>query len=412
MKKNIRNILKYTAMSTCFLSSGLALADSPSPDTAVISQLKALNNNVQVVGNRIQAIAEAKTKANANIDTDNNIQQSMTINPAYLSGQNANDAYANQLTENDIQNQLMPISDKLLSTQSGMIDADSISKRLMAYMSQQANLTLNLPGSDTVYSNDPTVIAQASLYADQLPDRGIGPLKSSELRDYYFNFSSLIQPMVYQENTDQATAANTFVSFLMSSYKNPSDDLNTNAFQQELNNSKDANDRVSLYAQLLNNDNYRKFQLMTRSLIASRSVAVNDFQQLIAERTAIKGLGKQAGMKDTHGNTVNDASPLQVESYIANRRINDPHWYAHVQTESTANVQRETLIVLSEIESQMFQAHLDHERLLATVASQSALSNSMATQAVSQKVSQVNQDIAKFTLPSQTSANASNGNSN
>ena len=49
-----------------------------------------------------------------------------------------------------------------------------------------------------------------------------------------------------------------------------------------------------------------------------------------------------------------------------------PKWYQHLQTATPANLQRETLMVLAEIENQNYQAHLDRERILATLTAQQA----------------------------------------
>src|SRR3990167_8326524 len=102
-----------------------------------------------------------------------------------------------------------------------------------------------------------------------------------------------------------------------------------------------------------------------RSLLALRSISVNLLNQLIAERTPMPGLAQAAGLP---ANSQAKASPLQVEAYQANHRVDNPQWYnTDVAQASPATVQRETLIVLAEIEHQNYQAHLDRERILAAL---------------------------------------------
>ena len=57
------------------------------------------------------------------------------------------------------------------------------------------------------------------------------------------------------------------------------------------------------------------------------------------------------------------ASPLQIENYIANQRINGPDWLKQMKTASPAVVAREQVLILAEIESQLERNHLDNERL-------------------------------------------------
>ena len=82
------------------------------------------------------------------------------------------------------------------------------------------------------------------------------------------------------------------------------------------------------------------------------------------------GLGTAAGLAATQ-----KASPLQVEAYQANHRIQDSKWYQSVQNASPADVQRNILIVLAEIEHQNYEAHLDRERLLAAITASNLQTN-------------------------------------
>lgn len=411
MKKNIKTLFKLTALSTSLLGIMSSFAATPTPPTsnpiqAMVAQLQAIDNNVQVVGNQMQSIAEANVKAQYPSLPNPSISQSAVVNPALLDIMGTNNAtLIPTMTTNDVTSQLQPVSDNLLEVGNGMNNANAVSQRLINDANLKMNLSTLLPASDTIYSNDPSVLNYINSNGSNfsgLPSWGLK--QPTTLYDNYFSFSSLMQPLTYSDN---GTAAKAFLAFLAQSYNNPATPIDYNAFQQKLAQAQGPSDKASLYVQLLNDSNYINYQLSTRSTLAARSVAVNNFQNLITERTPVTGLGTTAGLVNSNGTPVPNASPLQVESYLATRRANNPTWYTQVQTESPASVQRETLVVLAEIEAQNFQAHLDSERLLATLSAQVATSSSTATQLNTAQASQVNNDIQNFTLPSQQN-NSSN----
>lgn len=404
--KQIKNTALLSAITTGLLLASGAFAASPVPSPAeinMVQQLRALNTNVKVVGNRMTAIAEANAKAR-NSDTPNqSLIDSMLLNSVYAKNQDKNQANNDQLSEQFIQSQLQVLPDNLAETGSGMINSTEIEQRLKDDLNLKYSLTALAPASDSVYSNDPAVLSLVPTYQNMglLPPRGLAQPKTEDLNDDYFNFNSLIEPLTLPDKSPEAQAAQSYITYLTKSYDLPTDAVDFKSFKQKLSQAKDATDKMSLYTQLLNDQNYRDYQLNVRSSIAAKSVAVSNFEHMIAERTPIKDLGKQSGLVDKDGKPVDDASPLQVEKYLANRRVDNPKWYAHVQSESAANVQRETLVVLAEIEAQNYQAHMDRERLLATISAQTALGNAMANAMNQAKSQDLNQDISKFTMPSQ-----------
>ncbi len=74
----------------------------------------------------------------------------------------------------------------------------------------------------------------------------------------------------------------------------------------------------------------------------------------------LKGLGSKVSMPDDPNLPKGYASPLQVENYIANQRINSPAWFKQMKTASPAVVAREQVLILAEIESQL-------ERIISTM---------------------------------------------
>ncbi len=193
------------------------------------------------------------------------------------------------------------------------------------------------------------------------------PSSQPALNNDYFNFANLIAPTAY--SASQENAAKQFIVYAAQSTKNFAHDIPFS----ELKGNKTYLDKLK------NSSAYQKFVVTMRSLLAIRSVTINSLNQLIAERTPLKNLGQSAGLpSNTTGYP--DASPLQVEAYQANHRISDPNWYTRVENSSPATVQRNILIVLAEIEHQNYEAHLDSERLLATVAAGNLQNNLTSTQ--------------------------------
>lgn len=414
MKQAIKNISKLSTLSIAlgFALSAYASTPTPSPtDISMLGQLKALNNNVQVVGNRLQAAAEADARTKAGGANSFDISKSSQANQAAMQGHNASLENALKETDTDILGQFQPMSDNALKAAPGAQNSDAVSTRLIADNNRVNNLTLNLTASDSLYSNDPSVVMLSSNYQSDLPKTGLAKPTGDHLHDNYFNFGSLIQPAAYAPDTTEADAAQHFLTFLTQGYKDPSQAIDYQSFQSKMSEAKTSKDKASLYIQLMNNPKYQSYQLSARTATAQRSVAVNNFQHMIAERTVVKGLGKSANITDQSGKPVTNASPLQVQKYIATHRVNSPSWFTKVKSASPAAVQRETLVVLAEIEAQNYQAHLDRERMLATLSAQSAMTASASAGALAAQASQVNQDINSLSVPSANQNNNSDQNS-
>lgn len=403
MKQSMKHIFKISTLSVALGLALTAEASSPVPsptDISMLSQLKALNTNVQVVGNRLQAAAEANARTNAGGSNSFDIAQSSQANQAATQGKNDAASTALKSTTTDILSQFLPMSDNTLNPAPGAQNSDAVTNRLIADNNRITNLSLNLTASDSIYSNDPSVVVLSPNYSSELPKSGFAKPTSEQLHDAYFNFGSVIQPISYAPKTSEAQAAQAFVSFLTQDYKDPSQSIDYQTFQSKLSQTKSSKDKASLYLQLMNDPVYQNFQVAARSATAQRSVAVNNFQHMIAERTVVEGLGKSAGLKDQSGKPIQDASPLQVQQYIATHRVNSPSWFAKVQSASPAAIQRETLVVMAEIEAQNYQAHLDRERMIATLSAQSAMTAATTSGALASQANQVNQEIKNLSVPS------------
>lgn len=431
---SIKKILTLTAISTLIGVSLNTLADTPAPGTggdatlaAINNKMTMLNNNMQVVGNRIQAVAEANQKIKNNIIGGGSVDSAMQNNILYAYNKSYNETTAAQAAANNVLNQLQPLSILLVQSKSSDANSDAISALQTSYNPNITvqKLTAGVLASDTIYSTNQSAISlsqgsQNNLFSTATSGNRISLAKpkATRLHDDYFNFNTLMAPLSYTADPnvpDQkpGAAAKMYVEYLTKSYIKPSDLLEPGfkAFNAALNQAPSLDEKAgnpgqaefNAYYALLSSKAYRKFQLAARSQAAADSVIQTNYSNLISERTPIKGLGTKAGVtkivKDPKTGKmvsvpVQDASPLELQGYLANHRTADPAWYMHVRTASSADVQRETLVVLAEIEAQNFQAHLDRERLLATTTAQMAQASAMMATALSHDANDVN-DLMK-----------------
>jgi hypothetical protein len=133
--------------------------------------------------------------------------------------------------------------------------------------------------------------------------------------------------------------------------------------------SDDPNKRKS---QIEESAQIQRLLLLTRSYTATQSVALNNLYFLAKEREIIPKLGEQSAMTtlptDGSEDEIKDASQLQLEEFLVNRRVGNSAWYAAVNTASPIAIQRETLFVLAEVQQQLFQLRMINERLLAAMS--------------------------------------------
>ncbi len=261
------------------------------------------------------------------------------------------------------------------------------------------SLTVNkkIQASDVLY----TVAGTGEKKISSLSDSSSGGYVDQKLAkppeaidNDFLNFAALITPTFYA-STEQQKTAHDYLKYAAQSTQNFTRSVAAKIDFEALYGSPQ--DLVTVKRSAA----YQQYQYSMRSALAIRSVSMDILNRLIAERTPMKGLvaGKHT-----------DASPLQVEAYRANHRIEDPHWYARVtETASPATVQRETLIVLAEIEQQNYQAQADRELIMAELAAANLQSGAADTNAMLlQAVTAMNTEIQKDTTePPTTSSSTS-----
>ena len=195
--------------------------------------------------------------------------------------------------------------------------------------------------SDTLYMNQTQINnAQNLSTAEQAALK-----KPDNTYDNNFNFAALFEPTSYQvtqssNNSEpqdpQLLAANHYVLYAANSAQNLADGLNLTSLKEH----------PAAVAKLKTDPNYWRFAMTVRSLIAIRSITIDTLEHLIAERTPHPGWGKAIGDPNKNGT----ASPLQVDAYQANHRIQDPNWYQSIMKDAPITLQRTMVIELAEIE--------------------------------------------------------------
>ncbi len=301
--------------------------------------------------------------ANLSADSATNTATTQINNQAYTPNQAALLAAENK-TSNNLNNNLTQFSWALNPSNTALVAADG-KKPFAQYMNENstARLTIGTPANDTLYIADP-LAAQNSLFYEK--NQALLAKPNPQLvnnNNNYFNFASLFAPTVYS-TTAQLQAANEYVKYATQNTQNLTTGVD---FSQLASNPK------ALFA-LKNSPAYQEYAYNFRTLLAMRSMEVNALQSLVAERTPMPGLGAAAGL------TTNAASPLQVDQYIANHRVQNPTWYQSIQTASPATVQRKTLVILAEIEHQNYEAQLQREQLIAQLAALNVQLNLEKTQ--------------------------------
>lgn len=125
----------------------------------------------------------------------------------------------------------------------------------------------------------------------------------------------------------------------------------------------------------LNKPAIAKYLATLRAFAAKQSVGISALYEMFAQRNLLTKdangnamhLGQLAGLPTTSPNYP-DASPAQVEYYTASRRINDPNWFAAMETANDTTLARENLYIQAENRMEIFKLRQDIERLTAIIA--------------------------------------------
>lgn len=173
------------------------------------------------------------------------------------------------------------------------------------------------------------------------------------------DLNSLVGPLVYKTGQDK-TAANFISAAAGLSYPLAPTDLNRLATRQN----------TDVKTLLATNPDIVKYLAAMRSYATMQSVALSNFYQLYAER--MPSHVDEANNKDLFDalNAIKmpNASQLQVENYMATRRITDPKWVESLSKDTPAALLRQLVILMAENLAESYNNRLATERLIATMS--------------------------------------------
>jgi intracellular multiplication protein IcmX len=378
IKKRFKSFTRFffSVIVGVLLSVSIAVGQTSSDDTfsgSVLSDIQSSMENTSAslnsLSKKFDAFLISLVETNANL---------MFQFDAYLSGtaeKTAQLAPVKAITESeavtkthgDIQGKLAEIPYTAVKSNSKAYDAYKQILLNMGGITENIRIQVlaEQEGSDSLTLSD-TSNSTANLL-------NIGGAESIEAKlksvDYSYDFDSLILPSSYLSDT-QTAAANNFITYLTQKYKTVNS-LNLAKIRAD-------NDKLKI---LENYPPYQVYLVSYRSYLANLSIPLSNFYQMLSERTKLSDIIKNAEnsgvtVSDEVKNTVTDLSSaninslLDLQNYVANHRVNDPVWHQKMESASPTTVQRETLFVLSEIESQLHRLHMDNERILATLSAQ------------------------------------------
>jgi hypothetical protein len=169
-----------------------------------------------------------------------------------------------------------------------------------------------------------------------------------------FNFQSLVTPLVYNSKEMQNYALN-FIRFI-SGWGTPISNVNLGSYPESQLSLKQK-------IEIQNSGEYQSFSVARRQLVAQQSSALSVLYNIYSRRMPIPTINAV----DTGLNVANP-SAAQIEDYNATWRTSSPTWYTQMSTASPANIQREILFVLAEMQLELHRMHLENEHMLALTA--------------------------------------------
>lgn len=138
-------------------------------------------------------------------------------------------------------------------------------------------------------------------------------------------------------------------------------------------------------ALLADNEKVKRYVSALRAFAATQSVGLSTLYQLYGERIASEVPKPNPASPNSVANAellkalaaINkpNASQLQVENYMATRRLTDPKWLESLANDSPAALQRQTAILLAEILAELYNNRMTNERVLSVLAAIQLQSN-------------------------------------
>jgi hypothetical protein len=183
----------------------------------------------------------------------------------------------------------------------------------------------------------------------------------SPLNTQAFDMATLLGPLQYDEKNskdmDDSKSATNFILF-SSGMVNPPQVLDLTRFN------------ATQLSGILNNALVQQYLISLRSLVAQKSVGLNNLYQLYAERIPVSTQKLAQSVPEIRNTKLYpEASPMKIDQYMATRRFSDPNWESMIQKKATpAELMRQEIYLLREIRYELYQGRVQNERVLATLS--------------------------------------------
>lgn len=177
------------------------------------------------------------------------------------------------------------------------------------------------------------------------------------------DLNSLIGPLVYASG--QEKIADNFIS-ASAGLANPFTPVDLKKLAAKAN--------TTIPVLIATNQDVAKYIAMIRSYAAAQAIALSNLNQLYAERLPSKVDPNSNNPADKNlaialaAINLPNASQLQVENYMATRRITDPQWVSNLAKDSPAALLRQIVILLAENLAESYNNRLASERIIATLS--------------------------------------------
>jgi hypothetical protein len=397
---------------TILSSSGLAHAADSNSDTTTAPT--AGNHGVivaiQQLGNQIEALTKSGVKSVNELayKLDDSFPLTMELNLKQDDVQKTTQTQTQLVTDRSVKRNLAPFSANTLTytnqSQPEVQKVNAETKARTAYINQLKDLE----ASDSLYS-----LVQGIDVSTYWTKKNLG---SPGRNDSAFDFGAFIEPEAYT-TPEQVKNSDNFIGYATKQYQSYADDLDLGTLKSALMQyqKQGVKTLAQQINQFSNNSAYKNYQLTIRSMTATTSTATDILSGMAAERTPIlktdadpqldsisRAIGVEPGIttvKNANGDDVTMyryASPLQIAKYRANYRLNSTPWYQEVASDSAENLQRKSVILLAEISSQLYQNHLDNEKIMGALAMLNLQSSDNSALMLKTQVKSVNDAIASF----------------
>jgi hypothetical protein len=216
-------------------------------------------------------------------------------------------------------------------------------KELLTQENQSINQRVlsTVPASDSYQK--PSTTGVAALFGGQKPE------KNASASNEYFNAATLLAGTAYDTEQAQKSAAH-YLEYLSQS-----------ALPLTTINISDLTDVQREKIDTLPKG--REWRINVRARLAEYTMAKDNLWRFYNERIPQADLGEKAGIPETK-----DASILQLEEYLATRRVKDKSWYAIMAQSAPTTLLREMVYQEAELNHQLFQLRMENQRIVALLS--------------------------------------------